>query len=90
MTKARILEAVRDVKGEQSAQLIDHLKKQDMAREAARLLDGSNWLPEPLRMPGQELSAVQEPIGVEAGSSEFPAFLAGDDEGADTVVEAAE
>ena len=33
-----------------SAQLIDHLKKADMAKEAERLLDGSGWLPEPLRL----------------------------------------
>ena len=45
----RILEAVREAKGEQSAQLIDHLKKADMAKEAERLLDGTGWLPEPLR-----------------------------------------
>src|SRR5690606_13514342 len=51
VTKAHILQAVREAKGEQSAQLIDHLKKQDMAREAARLLDGSGWLPEVLRYP---------------------------------------
>ena len=38
VTKPRILEAVREVKGEQSVQLIDHLKKADMAREAERLL----------------------------------------------------
>ena len=49
--KARILEAVREAKGEASAQLIDHLKKPDMAKEAERLLDGTGWLPEPLRTP---------------------------------------
>jgi len=38
--KARILEAVREAKGEASAQLIDHLKKPDMAKEAERLLGG--------------------------------------------------
>src|SRR6185437_7169074 len=48
-TKPRILEAVREAKGEQAAQLIDHLKKGDMAREAERLLEGTGWLPEPLR-----------------------------------------
>mgnify|MGYP006388599431 CR=1 FL=1 len=47
--KARILDAVREAKGEASAQLIDHLKKPEMAKEAERLLDGSGWLPEPLR-----------------------------------------
>src|SRR5262249_2109776 len=51
VTKPRILEAVREAKGEQSAQLIDHLKKADMAKEAERLLDGTRWLPEPLRTP---------------------------------------
>lgn len=51
VTKAHILQAVREAKGEQSAQLIDHLKKPDMAREAARLLEGSGWLPEVLRLP---------------------------------------
>ena len=50
VTKPRILEAVREAKGEQSAQLIDHLKKADMAKEAERLLDGVGWLPEPLRL----------------------------------------
>src|ERR1700722_2752188 len=37
--KVRILEMVREAKGEQSAQLIDHLKKADMAKEAERLLE---------------------------------------------------
>ena len=52
VTKAQILDAVREAKGEQAAQLIEDLKKTDMAREAERLLDGSGWLPEPLRLPG--------------------------------------
>ena len=51
VTKARILEAVREAKGDASAQLIDHLKKPDMAKEAERLLAGTGWLPEPLRTP---------------------------------------
>jgi ParB family chromosome partitioning protein len=50
VTKARILEAVREAKGEQATQLIEDLKKTDMAREAERLLDGTGWLPEPLRL----------------------------------------
>jgi ParB family transcriptional regulator, chromosome partitioning protein len=39
--KPRILEAVREAKGEQSALLIDHLKRADMAKEAERLLSGT-------------------------------------------------
>ena len=47
--KARIIEAVREAKGEGAAQLIDHLKKTEMATEAERLLKGTGWLPEVLR-----------------------------------------
>ena len=47
--KARILDAVREAKGEGTAQLLDHLKKGEMATEAERLLKGSGWLPEVLR-----------------------------------------
>jgi ParB family transcriptional regulator, chromosome partitioning protein len=38
--------------GDESAHSIDHLKKGEMAAEAERLLEGSGWLPEPLRTPG--------------------------------------
>jgi ParB family chromosome partitioning protein len=31
-------------------QLIDHLKKSEMAKEAERLLEDTRWLPEPLRL----------------------------------------
>ena len=56
--KRRILEAVREAKGEHSAQLIDHLKKAEMAKEAERLLDGAGWLPEPLRTPEAAVDAA--------------------------------
>jgi ParB family chromosome partitioning protein len=52
VTKARILEAVREAKGEKAAERIAHLKKAEMAKEAERLLDGTGWLPEPLRTAG--------------------------------------
>ena len=45
VTKARILEAVREGAGDSAAQLIEHLKKGDMAKEAERLLADSDWLP---------------------------------------------
>ena len=51
VTKAHILEAVREARGVAAVQLIDHLRKADMAREAERLLAGTGWLPEPLRGP---------------------------------------
>jgi len=78
VTKPRILEAVREAKGEQSTQLIDHLKKGDMAREAERLLDGTGWLPEPLRLVDIE-TATDAPTGE---AETLPDFLAGDDEDA--------
>ncbi|SFH66669.1 ParB/RepB/Spo0J family partition protein [Bradyrhizobium sp. Gha] len=76
VTKPRILEAVREAKGESSAQLIDHLKKADMAKEAERLLDGSGWLPEPLRLVDLDAAPVRQ--GGEAGS--LPEFLADDED----------
>jgi ParB family chromosome partitioning protein len=54
VTKARILEAVREAEGEGAAELIDHLKKSEMAEKAQELLAGSGWLPEPLRTSLQE------------------------------------
>ena len=65
VTKARILEAVREGAGEQAAQLIDHLKKGDMAKEAERLLADTGWLPEPLRLvaEAEAPAAVAQPAG---------------------------
>jgi len=83
VTKARILQAVREAKGEQAAQLIDHLKKPEMAKEAERLLAGTGWLPEPLRTPGAQ--ANEGEVGPEvddvSATESLPAFLAGGDEG---------
>ncbi|QEO18133.1 ParB/RepB/Spo0J family partition protein [Acetobacter vaccinii] len=53
VTKARILQAVREARGDDAADRIAHLKKPDMAREAERLLEGSGWLPEALRTIGR-------------------------------------
>ncbi len=47
--KAQILEAVREAKGEGTAQLLDPLKKSEMAMEAERRLKGSGWLPDVMR-----------------------------------------
>ena len=75
--KVRILEAVREAKGEQSTQLIDHLKKADMAKEAERLLEGTGWGPEPLRLADAESDT--QATGEEETEA-LPAFLAGEDE----------
>lgn len=68
VTKARILGAVREAKGERAAQLIDHLKKVEMAEKAEALLGGSGWLPEPLRTPGRALPRVVETGDIEASA----------------------
>lgn len=100
VTKPRILEAVREGAGERAAQLIDHLKKGDMAKEAERLLADTGWLPEPLRLASLD---GEQANGAEAQAdggddTALPDFLADDgeeDEGADvedeeTVLAAAE
>lgn len=69
VTKARILQAVREAKGEAAAQLLEHLKKSDMAERAQELLAGSSWLPEPLRTPGQVTGAPSPAPEVSEGLS---------------------
>ncbi|ACI58157.1 parB-like partition protein (plasmid) [Rhizobium leguminosarum bv. trifolii WSM2304] len=87
VTKARILQAVREAKGDQSAELIGHLKKADMAREAERLMSGSGWLPEPLRLvtdsaslkqPTVETGEIADGGTVETPAPDLPAFLTDD------------
>jgi ParB family transcriptional regulator, chromosome partitioning protein len=68
VTKARILQAVREANGEQAAQLMNHLKKGEMAETAQELLAGSGWLPEPLRTPGRGITAPSPSRDVEATS----------------------
>ena len=73
VTKPRIIEAVREARGDATAVLIEHLKKGDMAREAQRLLDSTGWLPEPLRLP------VAEAAKQDAPDTELPDFLNDED-----------
>ena len=81
VTKPRILQAVREGVGEQAAQLIDHLKKGDMAKEAERLLAETGWLPEPLRLiDDAEASTPEVEAGSEDDDAALPAFLTSDDE----------
>ncbi|AZG78769.1 ParB/RepB/Spo0J family partition protein [Methylocystis rosea] len=83
VTKAQILAAVREAKGEATAQMIDHLRKTDMAAEAERLLQGAGWLPEILRTKNLDAPALLQDGGsASAGSPaaiddvNLPAFLA--------------
>ena len=73
VTKGRIVQAVRDAKGERAAQLIEHLKKGEMAEKAQALLAGSGWLPEPLRTPGRPVASPAEGAGDEPEPTSEPA-----------------
>ena len=59
VTKAQILEAVREAKGDDAADRIAGLKKPEMITAAEELLEGTGWLPEPLRTQGQEPSEIE-------------------------------
>lgn len=82
VTKAQILEAVREAKGTAAAQMIDHLKKADMAKVAEDELVGTGWLPQPLRTPGQDATTRDaeadthgtEPIVLSADDGGEPAI----------------
>ena len=80
VTKAQILAAVREAKGEGMAEMIGHLKKADMASEAERLLQGTGWMPEVLRTPSLDAAAPIASASVDDASTaqddELPAFLA--------------
>lgn len=76
--KARILEAVTEAKGDAASELIDHLKKSDMAEQAERLLADTGWLPEPLRTSGVESMAVAdatEAPETDDSAADLPEFL---------------
>jgi ParB family chromosome partitioning protein len=79
VTKPRILADVAEARGPQYAEMIGHLKKGDMAREAERLLEETGWLPKPMRTPG-DASAVSA-IERDGGNDPLPAFLDADDDG---------
>jgi ParB family chromosome partitioning protein len=82
VTKARIVQAVREAKGGDVARRIEALKKGDMAREAEALLTGAGWLPEPLRTPGHgsqaSLEASSPSLPEEAAAVEEVAATEGD------------
>jgi len=75
VSKRQILAAVREGKSERHAQMIEHLKKGDMAAEAERLLKGTGWVPEQLRTP------PTVPTSGDAGAGpaeDLPDFLVAD------------
>ncbi len=73
VTKARILGAVREAKGERAAARLEHLKKGEMADKAEALLAGSGWLPEALRTPGCAVAFAHDGPTAPADASIDPA-----------------
>jgi ParB family chromosome partitioning protein len=83
VTKARILQAVAEAKGQRAADRIEHLKKGDMAAEAETLLADTCWLPESLRTQkesastaspsstGDDKKPTDGPIGVETATDGY-------------------
>jgi ParB family chromosome partitioning protein len=73
VSKARIIDAVTEAKGEPAANRLRHLKKVEMAQAAEKLLSGTGWVPEPLRTPGQAFQAPAdgEPE-VQSGNGDEP------------------
>ncbi len=95
VTKARILDAVREARGEDQARRIEQLKKGDMANQAVHLLAGSGWLPEPLRTPrgaqhgsqtvttsAQDEAPVEETAAIESETATAEIAVASEDEDA--------
>lgn len=80
VTKSRILEAVREGASDAAADLIGHLKKGEMAKEAERLLADSGWLPEPLRMEESGDAVENDGDAQDENDVTLPAFLAGEDD----------
>ncbi|MBU8547179.1 ParB/RepB/Spo0J family partition protein [Roseomonas sp. F4] len=84
VTKGRILAAVREARGVRAAERIAGLKKAEMATAAEELLAGTDWVPEPLRTPGQVFAAVEaETEAAPEGEAETAA------EGGDTAIASA-
>lgn len=81
VTKARILQAVGEAKGQRAADRIAHLKKGEMATEADTLLVDTGWLPEPLRSPGQtaEVAVSSDPAVEEMAGAEDETAVAEED-----------
>lgn len=68
VTKAQIVEAVREALGSTTADRLTGMKKPDMVAAAEVQLAGTGWMSEPLRTPGQsfvpvEGEAISEDVG---------------------------
>lgn len=79
VSKPRIIEAVTEACGAETATLIADLKKDKMVKEAERLLQGTGWLPEVLRTASNADAPITVAVAEDAGpeaAEPLPAFLA--------------
>ena len=81
VTKARILEAVEQARGDDAVRRLEDLRKGEMAEAAESLLAGTGWLPEPLRTPGRPVGTlrVDSDDGVVPATSAEPTASMPDD-----------
>ncbi len=68
VTKARIVDAVREARGPATAERLAGLKKGEMAERAETMLTGTGWLPEPLRSLGYALAPLDVSVPVDLGA----------------------
>lgn len=67
VTKAHILDAVREGAGAEAARRIDGMKKEGMAANAEAALAGKGWLPKLLRVPSGSGSQTETETEADAG-----------------------
>lgn len=72
ITKARILDAVREGAGAEAAERIADMRKRDMADAAEQLLAATDWLPALLRTPKPDQERVGETPNDQTGAT-YPA-----------------
>ena len=69
ITKGQMLDAVREARGDEAADRIAGFKKDDMAVEAAKLVEGTGWLPKPLRTVPLVAGPLSEPTDADGETS---------------------
>lgn len=78
VTKATIQAAVTEAKDEHTADLMSHMKKAGMALEAQRFVQGTGWLPVPMRNDTTTSEEAEDDID---SDSDLPEFLQQDGAG---------
>lgn len=82
VAKATILASVAEARDEKTANLISHCKKAAMATEAERLVDGTGWLPQPMRAEDPAIDDEADTSEEEAALSDFEGGVSEEEVGA--------